>query len=62
MEHTTLARDPGRGTFQRFSRQGAAIPVDLSLVCLWAAFGIAVTALFALGFGVNVGEVLAVAG
>ena len=61
----SFARDAGRGgrgESHRFNRQAAGIPVDLIFVCLWAAFGIAATLVFALGFGVDVGEALAVAG
>jgi hypothetical protein len=58
---TSFARDAGRGAFQRFNR-GAGIAADLSFVCLWTAFGIAATAVFLLGFGVDVGQALAVAG
>jgi len=51
------------GAFRRFGGQGAAIPADFSFVCLWTMFGLAMTALaFALGFGVEVGQALALAG
>jgi len=51
------------GSFRRFSGQGAAIPADFHLVCLWTGLGLAMTALaFALGFGVEVRQALALAG
>jgi len=50
-----------QGAFQRFSWQCPAIPVDFGVVCLWTAFGLAMTAL-AVSFGVEVGQALAVAG
>ncbi len=50
-------------TLRNSSPQGTRIPADLAIVCLWAAFGTAVTALlFALGFGADIGEILAMAG
>ena len=39
------------------------IPLDFAVVSAWAALGLALaTAVFALGFGAEVGSVLAVAG
>lgn len=41
----------------------ATIPIDFSIVCLWTAVGLVLTALvFTLGFGAEVGQALAVAG
>jgi hypothetical protein len=62
MRLTSFAHDAGGGVFHRFNRQGAGIAADLSFVCLWTAFGIAATVVFVLGFGVDVGQALAVAG
>ena len=47
------------GTFGR----GARIPADLAIVCLWAAVGLVLTAVFAsLGFGDGITQFLAAAG
>jgi hypothetical protein len=40
-----------------------AVPADLRVVCLLSAFGCALTGLcFALGYGVEIGQALAIAG
>jgi hypothetical protein len=50
-------------TYGRFSAQGAHIPSDLIIVCLWSTVGLALTALLAcLGFGDQIGQFLAAAG
>jgi len=39
------------------------IPIGLRVVCLWAAFGLALTGLFyAMGFGAEIGQALMAAG
>ena len=46
-----------------FIHQPASIPVDFSIVCLWATLGLVLTALmFALGFDAEVGQALIIAG
>jgi hypothetical protein len=53
-------------TLRLFSRnipERTVVPVELAIVCLWSALGLVVTALaFAVGFGVEVGQLLAAAG
>jgi hypothetical protein len=45
------------------SRLGMAFPADVRAVCLWSAFGLALTGLFfALGFGAEIGQALAAVG
>lgn len=43
--------------------QRAVLPIDFGIVCLWATLGLVLTALtFTLGFSIEVGQALAVAG
>jgi hypothetical protein len=41
----------------------ATVPIDLVVVCLWSALGLVLTALaLTLGFGVEIGQMVAMAG
>lgn len=43
--------------------QERAIPVDLEVACLWSTLGLILTALFlALGFGIDIGQAVMLAG
>jgi len=54
---------PAAPAAYRTPRLGIAVPGDLRVVCLWSTIGCALTGLwFALGYGVEIGQVLAVAG
>jgi hypothetical protein len=44
-------------------RHGLNVPDDLRLVCLWSAFGLALSCLsFVMGFGADIAQALATAG
>ena len=44
-------------------RHGLNVPDDLRLVCLWSAFGLALSGLFfVMGFGADIAQALAAAG
>jgi hypothetical protein len=46
-------------TMVRTFHDDTTVSVDLVIVCLWAAFGLALTSLFfAMGFGAEVGQAL----
>ena len=60
---TAMQYSADASTAYRAFRFDTAVPGDLRVVCLWSALGCALTALcFALGYGVEIGQVLAVAG
>ncbi len=47
----------------RYRTQDMEIPFDLGVVCLWATFGLALTALaIGCGFGADIASALAMAG
>ena len=49
--------------FGTLSPRATLVPVDFSVVCLWATLGLVMTALaFTLGFGAEIGQALAAAG
>ena len=49
-------------TYKTF-HDSTTIPADLRAVCLWSAFGLALTGLFfAMGFGAEIGQALVAAG
>lgn len=61
-----LAAEYGYGVSNQLSRLvhgDAAVPAEFGLVCLWAVLGLTMVGLiFALGFGAEVVQALAVAG
>jgi hypothetical protein len=60
MNFGRLERPELRGAFKRGN---VPIPLDLKVLCLWTALGAALTALiFTLGFGAELGKVLALTG
>jgi hypothetical protein len=47
----------------RAFRHATVVPADVRVICLWSAFGLALTGLlFALGFGAELGQAVAAAG
>jgi hypothetical protein len=47
----------------RTLRHGTVVPADVRVVCLWTAFGLALTGLlFAMGFSAEFGQALMAAG
>jgi hypothetical protein len=49
-------------TIAKNHASGTDIPLDLSVVCLWAVVGLAAAALLTLGFDADIASALAVAG
>jgi hypothetical protein len=53
----------GLRSFSADIPKGKATPIDLEVVCLWSALGLVLTALYlALGFGLDIGQALMLAG
>jgi hypothetical protein len=49
-------------TSYRVAHLGREVSADFRIVCLWSALGLALTGVFfALGFGAEIGQILAVA-
>jgi len=61
---TTMAQyPPDLERAYRILRHDKAIPADVQVLCLWSAFGLALTGLFfAIGFGAEIGLALMMAG
>jgi len=62
----TISADYGRqspSAFWSYEQQGVRIPIDLVIVTLWAGIGLVLSAaVCAHGFGLEVGQFLALAG